>query len=102
MSAKTDLQPPPGYIWLPTAADRLGVKPRTLHQWRTRNKGPAGFRHAGRVIYREEAIAEYLAECEAADRHSNPARNTAGRPTQAQIVIPERSKRASRRKAQDA
>lgn len=99
MSAKTDREPPPGYIWLPTAAERLGVQPRTLHAWRTRNKGPAGFRHAGRVIYRETAIDEYLAECEAADRHSRPAHGTGGRAPQAQIIITQRAARTKRRTA---
>jgi hypothetical protein len=98
VSAKTDHAPPPGCLWLPQAAERLGVKPRTLHAWRTRNRGPAGFRYAGRVIYREEAIEAYLAECEAADRHSKPSA-APGRAPQAQIIIPERANRPKRRKA---
>ena len=90
MSAKTILPPPAGCLWLPDAAARLGVKPRTLHTWRTRRVGPPGFRHAGRVVYRESAIEAYLAECEAADSHSNPALNPIKREPVPDIVIPDR------------
>lgn len=93
MSAKTVLPPPPGCLWLPQAADRLGVKPRTLHTWRQRRKGPASFRHAGRVVYRETALAEYLAECEAADSHSNRALDPTSRKPELDIAIPDRPKR---------
>lgn len=97
MSAKTDLAPPAGCLWLPQAAARLGVKPRTLHTWRQRRRGPASFRHAGRVVYREAAIDTYLAECEAADSHSNTAFNPVLNAPEAGIRIPE--PRARRRAA---
>lgn len=94
MSAKTTLPPPAGCLWLPQAAERLGVKPRTLYTWRTRRVGPAGFRHAGRVVYRETALDAYLAECEAADSHSNPALNPVSRKPEPGIRIPEHPRRA--------
>ncbi|MBB4922138.1 helix-turn-helix domain-containing protein [Kitasatospora kifunensis] len=67
--------PPPGCLWIEQAAERLGIKPGTLHKWRQKRRGPASFKHAGRVTYREIALERYLAECEAADSHSNPALN---------------------------
>lgn len=93
MPAKTVLPPPPGCLWLSQAADRLGVKPRTLYTWRTNRRGPASFRHAGRVVYRESALDAYMAECEAADSHSNPALNPLQRTPVPDIAIPERPRR---------
>jgi len=75
MPAATTLPAPAGYLWLEQAAERLGVQPSTLRKWRQRRIGPASFKHAGRVVYRETALADHLAGCEAADSRSNPALN---------------------------
>lgn len=93
------LPPPPGCLWLPQAAARLGVRPRTLYTWRYLDKGPAGFRHTGRVVYEEAAIDAYMAECKAADRHSNPALNPVNRAPEPGIRIPDRPSRHGRRRA---
>lgn len=72
----SDLIPPPeGCLWPPQAAKRLGVKTDTLKTWRYLRKGPASFKIGGKVVYRIAAIDAYMAECEAADSHSNPALN---------------------------
>jgi hypothetical protein len=81
----TDLSPPEGCVWQKEAARRLGVKPETLRTWRYLRKGPASFKVAGRVVYRETAIDAYLAECEAADSRSNPALNPVLRAPEARI-----------------
>lgn len=75
MPAATTLPPPPGYLWLEQAAERLGVQPSTLRKWRLRRTGPASFKHSGRVLYAETALTEYMTGCEAADSRSNPALN---------------------------
>lgn len=66
---------PAGCLWIEDAAAALGVEKSTLYKWRYRRIGPASFKHAGKVVYRETAIAAYLADCEAADSRSNPALN---------------------------
>lgn len=73
MPAATTLPAPKGLLWLEDAAERLGVQPSTLRKWRMKHTGPASFKHAGRVVYRETAIDDYLDGCEAADSRSNPA-----------------------------
>lgn len=64
MAPKAPPPPPCGYLWIDQAAALLGVQPGTLHKWRYLRKGPASFKHAGRVMYREDAIPAYLAACE--------------------------------------
>lgn len=89
MSATTiTAAPPEGCLWLKGAAAKLGVQPSTLYKWRHLRIGPPSFRHAGRVVYRETAIDEYLAECEAADSRSNPALNPVLRAPEARIASP--------------
>ncbi|NUP53418.1 MAG: helix-turn-helix domain-containing protein [Catenulispora sp.] len=85
MPAPDTLPPPQGYLWLNQAAGRLGVKPSTLRKWRLQRRGPASFKHAGKVIYRETAIQEYLDGCEASDSRSNPDLNPLLRPPQPRI-----------------
>jgi len=75
MPADDTLPPPKGYLWLKQAAKELGVQPSTLRKWRLQRKGPASFKHAGKVMYREDSIPAYLAGCEAADSRSNPELN---------------------------
>ncbi|MFE2912872.1 helix-turn-helix transcriptional regulator [Kitasatospora indigofera] len=79
MPANDTLPPPEGYLWLTETAKRLGVQPSTLRKWRMQRKGPASFKHAGKVMYREDAIPAYLAACEAADSRSNPELNPLNR-----------------------
>lgn len=67
------------------AARKLGVEPSTLRKWRVLRKGPASFKVAGRVVYKETAIAEYLSACEEADSRSNPALNPLNRVPQPRI-----------------
>jgi transposase-like protein len=75
MPAAITLPAPAGLLWLEDAAKRLGVQPTTLRKWRMRRVGPASFKHAGRVVYRESSLVDYLNDCEAADSRSNPALN---------------------------
>lgn len=96
MSAKIMCAPPPDCLWLAQAAERLGVQPRTLYTWRQRRVGPAGFRYLGRIVYRITVLDAYLAECEAADSHSNPALDPVGRTPESDIRIP--APRSHRRK----
>lgn len=86
MPAKTPGPAPAGFMWIEDAAKALGVEVGTLHKWRYRRKGPASFKHAGRVIYRATAIDDYLNGCEAADSHSNPALNPLNRVPQPRVT----------------
>jgi len=42
------------------AAKRLGARPTTLNKWRTRNKGPAYLKLAGKVRYRAADIEAFI------------------------------------------
>lgn len=42
------------------AADRMGLKHRTLEHWRWRGKGPDFIRIGGRVMYDPEALQRWL------------------------------------------
>lgn len=49
-------------------SELLAVPEETLRYWRMRGEGPDSFVIGRRrVVYRESAIARYVAECEAAD-----------------------------------
>lgn len=72
MPAKATGPAPAGFMWIDDAAKALGVEVCTLYKWRQKRKGPASFKHAGRLMYRESAIAAHFEACEAADSHSNP------------------------------
>ena len=41
-------------------AERLGVSPATLANWRSAGRGPAYLRIGGRVVYPEKAIEQWL------------------------------------------
>jgi predicted DNA-binding transcriptional regulator AlpA len=41
-------------------AKRLGVKPRTLQEWRSRKRGPHFVRLEGFIRYRERDVEEWL------------------------------------------
>jgi transposase-like protein len=75
----TNKPAPKGYVWLEDAAKRLGVEKSTLYKWRYQRRGPAGFKYAGRIVYRETAIAEHLLASEAADIYANPELNPVNR-----------------------
>ncbi|MFC3816627.1 helix-turn-helix transcriptional regulator [Lysobacter sp. GCM10012299] len=45
------------------AADRLGLSPRTLQDWRRRSCGPAFLKLGKRVAYRPTDLDEYEAAC---------------------------------------
>lgn len=73
MPARRTGPAPKGYMWLEDTAERLGITPSTLRKWRTRDYGPAGFKHAGYVIYEEAEVEAHFERCKAADRHTNPS-----------------------------
>ncbi|MFK8850424.1 helix-turn-helix transcriptional regulator [Streptomyces sp. Ac-502] len=84
--SNTPRKAPPGCLWLPDAADRLGYEPCTLRKWRLKKKGPASFRVGGRVVYRVAALDAWLAAQEAADPCSNPAIDPANAPVEAKAA----------------
>lgn len=47
------------------AAALIGIKPGTLRAWRRDNRGPAGHKRNGRVVYRHRDITAWLAHQEA-------------------------------------
>jgi predicted DNA-binding transcriptional regulator AlpA len=81
----TNRPAPKGLLWLEDAAEKLGVEKSTLYKWRQKRRGPASFKHAGRIVYRETAIDDYLDACEAADSHSNAALNPLNRLPQPRV-----------------
>jgi len=48
------------------AAVLCGVKPATLRTWRHHDEGPRSFAVGTKVVYRESAVAEWLAAQEEA------------------------------------
>ncbi|MFC9247791.1 helix-turn-helix transcriptional regulator [Streptomyces sp. NPDC057136] len=63
---RTRTSPPPGLIYIadtpsgPGIASRLGILPATFRKWRVAGRGPACFKIGGRVVAREDAVAEYI------------------------------------------
>lgn len=51
---------PPGFVTVPEAAQLLGLKPRTLHVYRCKGRGPHSQKIGVRVVYPEHAVIEYL------------------------------------------
>ena len=47
-------------LTLNEAADRIGIAPQTLMNWRTRGYGPPSARIGGRVKYRPEDIDAWI------------------------------------------
>lgn len=43
------------------AADRLGILPGTLDQWRWQGKGPRFVKVGARVMYREQDLEDWIA-----------------------------------------
>ncbi|MBF0177964.1 MAG: helix-turn-helix domain-containing protein [Magnetococcales bacterium] len=43
-------------------ARRWGINPRTLQNWRCKDKGPAYLKIGGHIMYRENDIEQYEAE----------------------------------------
>jgi hypothetical protein len=60
MPAKTGTPAPAGFMWIDEVATALSIQINTLYKWRYRGIGPAGVRHAGRLMYAESIVAEYL------------------------------------------
>lgn len=62
MPTKTENRPD-ALLTLREVAAWLGVSEATLHSWRYRGEGPAGFRlNKGRVRYRRSDVERWLAE----------------------------------------
>lgn len=63
---RTRPSPPAGLIYIadtpsgPGIASRLGITPGTFRKWRMTGRGPASFKIGGRVVAREDAVAEYI------------------------------------------
>lgn len=69
--------PPPGYLYIEDSLDaggnvvagiatRLGISVSTYRKWRLAGKGPDTFRITKKVMARESAVEEWLAEQERA------------------------------------
>ncbi len=52
--------PPNGYVLEDTAAEWLGVTVPTLRTWASRRRGPARTRVGKRILYRQNALADWL------------------------------------------
>lgn len=61
MPAKTTGPAPAGFMWIEDVAEALRVKKCTLYKWRYRGIGPTAIRHAGRLMYAENAVKDYWA-----------------------------------------
>lgn len=57
---------PDALLYTQEAANLLGVKASTLRSWRRDNRGPAGHKRNGRVVYRKRDLDAWLAHVEAA------------------------------------
>jgi len=86
---------PPGYLDKEAAAEQLGVEVRTLHTWRQRKTGCRSAVINGRLAYRPEWIAEYLAGFELPGRTPDPAPEAPAtvRKARPDIVIPRQHNR---------
>lgn len=60
MPAKTGTPAPAGFMWIDEVATALSIQINTLYKWRYRGIGPAAVRHAGRLMYAESIVEEYL------------------------------------------
>ena len=60
--AKTPTPPPPGHVWTPEAAHRMGVTVKTLWNYRSRGKGPKPVVRGRKLAYPIEQIEAYLEE----------------------------------------
>jgi predicted DNA-binding transcriptional regulator AlpA len=52
---------------LPEVAEMLELEPQTLYAMRSQGRGPRSFKLAGRVVYRESAVHEWIAQSEQAE-----------------------------------
>jgi predicted DNA-binding transcriptional regulator AlpA len=53
---------------LPEAAQMIALAEQTMYALRARGEGPPSFKIGGRVVYRESAVREWLAEQEQAEQ----------------------------------
>lgn len=51
----------PDELYVREAAEACGVSKVTMHAWRRRNRGPASYLRAGRLVYTRSGIEDYLA-----------------------------------------
>jgi hypothetical protein len=77
---------PTGCLWIEEAADHIGYEVSTLRKWRLKRYGPPSFRAGGRVVYRIDALNQWLAEQEAADPHSNPTLRESWAPVEPRLA----------------
>jgi predicted DNA-binding transcriptional regulator AlpA len=62
------MDPMPDELMTPTeVADYLGLKIKTLHNWRSRRVGPPGMKVGGALRYRREGVDRWVAAQEAAE-----------------------------------
>lgn len=64
--------PPPGYVWTPEAARRLGVTISTLYKWRQTGHGPQAVPHGRKLMYRIADIDHHLDRIYRAATAPNP------------------------------
>ncbi|MEV0220804.1 helix-turn-helix domain-containing protein [Streptomyces sp. NPDC050704] len=58
--AKTPTQPPPGHVWTPEAAHRMGVTVKTLWNYRHLGKGPKPVVRGRKLAYPIDQIDAWL------------------------------------------
>jgi hypothetical protein len=63
-----------GYLTEGEAAAQLGVAARTLRLWRQQRQGPPFLRLGQRILYRREAITEWLRSMESDRRGAKTRR----------------------------
>lgn len=64
--AKTPTAPPPGHVWTPEAAHRMGVTRKTLWNYRSLGKGPKPVVRGRKLAYPIDEIEAWL------DAQDNP------------------------------
>jgi hypothetical protein len=67
---------PRKYLKPPTAAEKIGITPETLANWRWKQIGPPYYRVQGLILYRDDEIDAWIA----AGRQPTAASDTVSRP----------------------
>lgn len=70
--AKNPAPPPPGYVWAPEAARRLGITVSTLYKWRQLSNGPQAIPIGRKLAYRVADIDRHLDSLYRAATAPNP------------------------------
>ncbi|ARX81610.1 hypothetical protein SMD44_01008 [Streptomyces alboflavus] len=60
--AKVPTPPPPGHVWTPEAAHRMGVTVKTLWNYRSLDKGPKAVVRGRKLAYPIDEIDAWLEE----------------------------------------